>query len=75
MSRYTLIVQLVDAPGALVRALSLVERRGFRVVDARTEGASSVTVEVEAAGRSLLNLKRQLENLWDVEGVAIGGSG
>jgi acetolactate synthase II small subunit len=66
---HTLHIQLSDCEGAVIRALGLIERRGFRldkcsVSEADASGrAMEVTVTSSRPGDLL---KRQLERLHDV---------
>ena len=67
--KHTLNIQLRFSPGAVLRAIGLMERRGYRlltceVAEAAGDGqAMSVTVESE---RPAELLQRQLERLHDV---------
>ena len=72
MSRHRLRLVLSSRRGALVRALSLVERRGFRVSDVASDGSTIVTLCVEAPERSFENLCHQLTKLVDVVEVGSG---
>ena len=67
--RHSLQIQLRASEGAVIRALGLIERRGFRietvqVAEAQGDG-QSMDVEV-SSDRSGDLLKRQLERLHDV---------
>ena len=60
-----------DRRTALVRALGLIERRGFRIIAVSsdvTDGneAREATVVVDTPGRSLETLCRQLERLVEI---------
>ena len=65
----TLHVQLSSGEGALIRALGLIERRGFRIntcsVDAADGSVRAMQVNVTSSRPGDL-LKRQLERLHDV---------
>ncbi|UCC13522.1 MAG: ACT domain-containing protein [Gammaproteobacteria bacterium] len=68
----TLTIQRVE--GALIRALGLIERRGFAVtsIDASADEAAQqmeLTIEVRSPGRSADVLARQIEKLFDVRSV------
>ena len=70
----TLTIQRVE--GALIRALGLIERRGFAVtsIDASADEAAQqmeLTIEVCSPGRSVDVLARQIEKLFDVRSVAL----
>ena len=70
----TLTIQRVE--GALIRALGLIERRGFAVtsIDASADEAAQqmeLTIEVRSSGRSVDVLARQIEKLFDVRSVAL----
>ena len=71
-SQILLTLQPVD--GALVRVLSLVERRGFSIRSLRanrSEGEIEVGLEVHAEDRSVENLIRQVGKLVDVTTVRL----
>jgi acetolactate synthase regulatory subunit len=56
--------------GALVRALGLIERRGYRVTSVATHGATVVVeLETRPTHGPLENLMHQLLKLEDVESV------
>ena len=67
--QHTLRVQLSGAEGAIIRALGLMERRGFRIIQCSVHEADdkgqAMEVNVES-GRPGDLLKRQLERLHDV---------
>jgi acetolactate synthase II small subunit len=66
---YTLHVRLSGCEGSVIRALGLIERRGYRlikcVVSEPDEDGQDMQVSV-TSGRSGDLLKRQLERLHDV---------
>jgi acetolactate synthase small subunit len=73
--KHTLNIQLQATQGTVMRALGLIERRGFRlesctVGDAGSDGRS-MTVSVTSE-RPVELLKRQLERLHDVQRVELG---
>ncbi len=67
--RHTLHIQLKTAEGAVLRALGLIERRGFRLETVHAREAQgdgqAMTVTVEGDRPADL-LQRQLERLHDV---------
>lgn len=69
-----LTIQWVE--GALVRALGLIERRGFAVtsIKAAADPAAQqmeLTIELRSPGRSVDVLARQIEKLFDVRAVTL----
>ncbi len=67
--RHTLHIQLRTCEGAVIRALGLIERRGFRLetVHAGEAQGDGQTLRVTVSGtRPVDLLKRQLERLYDV---------
>lgn len=74
--RHTLNIQLRTAEGAVLRALGLIERRGFRLETVHAREAQgdgqAMTVTVEGDRPADL-LQRQLERLHDVLWVEVGG--
>ena len=73
--KYTLIVEMRPAPGALIRALGLVERRRFALASVSTashaqDGRMQLTMQVEAGERSPHTLVRQLQKQFDIESVS-----
>ena len=71
---YTLNVQLSGAEGAVIRALGLIERRGFRLgkcsISAADDSGRTMKVSVTSSRPGDL-LKRQLERLHDVISVEL----
>jgi acetolactate synthase regulatory subunit len=68
-TNHTLTIQLSGAEGAVIRALGLIERRGFRLgkclVGEAGSGGRAMEVQVSSTRPGEL-LKRQLERLHDV---------
>lgn len=66
---YTLDIQLSGCEGSVIRALGLIERRGYRLVkctvDEADEKGQKMRVSV-SSNRSGDLLKRQLERLHDI---------
>lgn len=63
-------IELLHWDGALVRALALVERRGFRLCGVRTDDRTLVLDVIQRSdGRSVRNLADQLLKLEDVQSV------
>lgn len=81
MSRTAFDLTLARAEGALIRTLGLVERRGWRVVEARftpePQGRDRLRLELEArrAGAEPAVLARQLARLIDVEAITAAPEG
>ncbi|RST29479.1 acetolactate synthase 3 regulatory subunit domain protein [Sphingomonas ginkgonis] len=68
----TLHIDFTPGEGAIIRALGLIERRGFELRDVAAEGRRlTVAVEPRGPGRQLDVLRRQLERLVDVTAVQI----
>lgn len=69
---YTLQIQLSGCEGSVIRALGLIERRGYRLIKCAVsepdEEGQNMKVSVSSS-RSGDLLKRQLERLHDVLGV------
>ena len=69
MMQHILRIQLSGAEGAIIRALGLMERRGFRIINCSVHKADdngqAMEVRVESSRPGDL-LKRQLERLHDV---------
>ena len=67
--QHTLRIQLSGAEGAIIRALGLIERRGFRIIKCAVHEADddgqAMEVNVKSSRPGDL-LKRQLERLHDV---------
>ena len=73
---HTMTLTIQRAEGALIRALGLIERRGFAVTSIITSSDDSaqqmeLTVEVRSSGRSVDTLARQIEKLFDVRAVSL----
>jgi len=73
---HTLHLSLHKVEGAVIRALGLIERRGFSVtaMHARTDDAAQqmeLTIQFHSAGRSPEVLARQIEKLFDVRHVSL----
>ncbi len=73
---HTLKLTIQRVEGALIRALGLIERRGFAVtsINAEADAAAQqmeLTIEVRSAGRSADVLARQIEKLFDVRAVTL----
>jgi acetolactate synthase II small subunit len=73
---HTMTLTIQRAEGALIRALGLIERRGFAVTSIITSSDDSaqqmeLTVEVKSSGRSVDTLARQIEKLFDVRSVSL----
>lgn len=69
---YTLNVQLSGCEGSVIRALGLIERRGYRLIKCSVGEAGSNGQEMQvsvSSNRSGDLLKRQLERLHDVQHV------
>ena len=67
--KHTLFVELSNCEGAVIRALGLVERRGYRLESCRVHAAAGGVRDVElivTSSRPVELLKRQLERLHDV---------
>lgn len=65
--------------GALLRLLGTVQRRGFEVLEVRTEpheqsGLWRVALALAPSTRDLAVLLRQLERLYDVAAIERGGA-
>lgn len=72
--KYTLQIQLSSGYGAVIRALGLVERRGYSLntcTVSETDGDSRVMDITVSSTRSGDLLKRQLERLHDVFNVEL----
>jgi acetolactate synthase II small subunit len=72
--RHTLKIQLSGAEGAIIRALGLIERRGFRIIKCSVHEADDDGQAMEVnvrSGRPGDLLKRQLERLHDVRQVEL----
>ena len=71
---YTLILQIRQAPGAMLRALGLIERRRFTLCSMSAsadgeDGCMQLTLQISDGGRPVQTLVRQLEKQFDVESV------
>ncbi len=76
--KHTLHIQLRAAEGAIIRALGLVERRGFRIeqVTVGEAGGDGHPVRLVVRGdRPVALLKRQLERVYDIIWVEIETAG
>ncbi len=72
--RSEILLTLQPVDGALVRVLSLVERRGFSIRSlraSRSESGMEVGLEVHAEERSVENLCRQVGKLVEVTTVRL----
>ncbi len=72
---YTLVLEMRRVPGAVIRAIGLVERRQFMLCSVSagartTDGQLQMVMQVDGDGRSPRTLVRQLEKQFDVESVA-----
>lgn len=71
---HTLCIQLKDCEGAVLRALGVIERRGYRlsrcVIEAADGGERTMQVSVSSV-RPVDLLQRQLERLHDVVSVEL----
>lgn len=71
---HTLHIRLSGYEGAALRALDLMERRGFSLVTCHLEEADQNGRDMKVKVRSSKPgdlLKRQLERLWDVQFVEL----
>jgi acetolactate synthase II small subunit len=71
---YTLNVQLSGCEGSIIRALGLIERRGYRLVKCTVSESNDDGQDMQvsvSSSRSGDLLKRQLERLHDVLGVEL----
>ena len=74
---YTLDIQLSGCEGSVIRALGLIERRGYRLVKCSLDEAGSNGQKMQvsvASSRPGDLLKRQLERLHDVLQVELKSS-
>ena len=72
--KYTLNVRLSGCEGSVIRALGLIERRGYRLVKLKLSEADGNGQDMRvcvSSSRSGDLLKRQLERLHDVLGVDV----
>lgn len=70
---HTLEIQLKPTEGALLRTLGLIESRGYRLLDVhlkpRVRDQHQLSIAVNAAGRNVEVLSRQIQRLFDVVSV------
>jgi len=74
---YTLDIQLSGCEGSVIRALGLIERRGYRLINCSLDEADSKGQKMQvsvASSRPGDLLKRQLERLHDVLQVELKSS-
>ena len=75
--QHRIFLTLHNVDGALVRALAMVERRGFSIRDVRAsqeQDSISVALEVHSPDRQVDNLCRQIRKLQDVMAVETSAS-
>ena len=73
---HTMTLTMDRIEGAIIRTLGLIERRGFTVTGISTATGESehqmeITVELNAAGRSVEVLALQVARLFDVSSVSL----
>ncbi len=73
---HTMKLTIQRVEGALIRALGLIERRGFAVTSINAETHPSaqqmeLVIELRSPGRSVETLARQVEKLFDVRAVTL----
>lgn len=75
---HTMKLTIHRVEGAVIRALGLIERRGFELASIATTSQDAqqmeLTIELRSPGRPVEVLARQVEKLFDVRKVSLVGT-